>query len=1686
LIFLDPADPGGENGFPDDPRGQVNGELRVDETVFEGSAGGEVGDNVKGSAIGGGTGDKGRAYDDETEFSLILPALDPSLLENGDVPNDLDLIGYDSGGSGDLFTPTIDFGPDGPGFAAYSLVLGDGDDSGLTDTRSGQPVVLDQTNPTTIVGRAGDEGEPVLQLSIDPTTGEVTILQFRAVYHNVNDDQDPKGINAPANTTNPEQAFGDPDEYGAPEHFDAGVISAQLTVTDSNGDTATGSVDIGTRIRFEDDGPELVGEPDGPVMVSESALDPEAPSEGVEVIGRDPFAVDFLLAGGSLGEEVSASPLGGRETADGQSIFQVKNPGDTARTVYFQHAPTGIEGEVEAEPGLTFFTVAGLTPDVDGNLTFHTDPSFSQASKIGQGNPVGGSAFGLTTVTGDLAPLVDFGADGPAKAGAFKLAFTGAADGEDTSDVSLLTTPEGEQIEVSDETPEGSDVQVLVGRAGGEDGEIVFTMSVNTETGEYAFSQRGSIEHPDRPDQTGAEDPVDLGFELTATDGDGDTVTQALSVRTKDDGPEVTKSTTVTNWGGEAGYHNSFGYFVDQDGDGDWDRGEGDGTIVWADASNDNKGATVTIDGYAKEDLGFFIIPDGENDGFTDGQSGVDLSGDQDIGESTHFLGHPGDASEDMIPKGALGRRYYFDDNGGDPDDDDFSDVQVTVRSEPDAILDEDGLQESGSAPYDGIKDGPGDVPGEDTVATGNLPIDFGADGPGAISFEQNEPFVKTAQGDYVKTLSDHYLKWHWDGDSTLTAQATDDDPTTTTDPSSTPVSGDPFLSVKVTDTATGAYKVTQHKPLKHEPSDKYVLKSLNLGDPEVLQEGAPGGDGEKDGPITKLYKNVTDGNESWDGPALDLKVELIPPQSGSDFEGGDGKAWDAGYHYDLTGDSWQHDGGIQGGADFRYTFIDQDTGEPFVLDKFAIHVTDIDWGPAQQNKEIFRSQDADTVRVSSNKMDVDIHEGQLRLTSHESEPTPEGNDNDNALFHFSGTSQFTLSYFSEDEASHSGDGYPGTWPPSGGDNGGGIDLVDPDSAQFAHYLDATPKGWGTRYEDTLDLNLDYTVTDGDGDSANGTLGVTVDDDSATVEIDELNSSPVVGKDGLAQIEFTAETDYGADGPAACDTTAWSLQLADADIPDYGVKSGLELRSSGENVYLYEDGNGVVGRVGDADGDEALSLQIATEGAGDGQLLVRQYKELDGDLAANKLFAGIGITDGDGDTTTDWQDLDGIDFAQMLAPAPDPDTDILRFDGSGLHSYEDDSPDDDEDALQTALKDASDGDTIWLSEGEFGKEDDKGYTITVDNDEVNIFGANAGTSAQGDRVAESVVHGYLDVNGDDVTVDGLRVESTHESGGDKFLRLDGAETTFANNIVTLDTPLDSGGNGVVAEPDNDTIESNILAWRGNLMGRGDTGFDDAPDCNNDLYGAYWGNDGPLDEDWQTEFIIGTAKNDDDLGPDARTGQPGHQKDQIAEKDLEPDFAAKLNVFVRGEAGDDTIHGSKDEERDYTRDDDFDYPNLDQSGDDTLLGGAGDDEMYGKSGDDLIRGGEGDDLLVGGEGEDILIGGAGDDIFKLNGIDTIRDYIHSGTKEQDILDITDVLIDTEKDRIEGAGDSETELENVLHLTTNSQNQTEVKVDANGNGSKKVVAKLDGAPQDVTIELNWKGSKVSTDDVQPDVS
>ena len=84
---------------------------------------------------------------------------------------------------------------------------------------------------------------------------------------------------------------------------------------------------------------------------------------------------------------------------------------------------------------------------------------------------------------------------------------------------------------------EGGD---LVGRANGEE---IFRLTLNENTGEYTFTLVGTLDHGDETDH---DDIIQLLFDVSATDSDGDTDTGTITVNVKDDGPYInTKAAAI-------------------------------------------------------------------------------------------------------------------------------------------------------------------------------------------------------------------------------------------------------------------------------------------------------------------------------------------------------------------------------------------------------------------------------------------------------------------------------------------------------------------------------------------------------------------------------------------------------------------------------------------------------------------------------------------------------------------------------------------------------------------------------------------------------------------------------------------------------------------------------------------------------------------------------------------------------------------------------------------------------------------------------------------------------------------------------------------------------------------------------------------------------------------------------------
>ena len=199
------------------------------------------------------------------DASLRIKIVDdvPTLDIHSDIGNDMLVVdetelGVDASNDfSDNFSLNEQFGADGPGSlnTEYSLsVLSPNVNSGIEDTLTGEDVLLSM-NGNVVEGRTANSNLLVFTVTVDTSSGEVSLDQIRAVVHD-----DPL----------------DPDEASSPTTLSsANLIKLTLDaeITDSDGDMTTESetLNIGQTFKFEDDGP-IANE--GCEMVLESTKQP--------------------------------------------------------------------------------------------------------------------------------------------------------------------------------------------------------------------------------------------------------------------------------------------------------------------------------------------------------------------------------------------------------------------------------------------------------------------------------------------------------------------------------------------------------------------------------------------------------------------------------------------------------------------------------------------------------------------------------------------------------------------------------------------------------------------------------------------------------------------------------------------------------------------------------------------------------------------------------------------------------------------------------------------------------------------------------------------------------------------------------------------------------------------------------------------------------------------------------------------------------------------------------------------------------------------------------------------------------------------------------------------------------------------------------------------------------------------
>jgi len=263
------------------------------------------------------------------------------------------------------FVSPVDYGGDGAGTTAYSLFLSaNGIGSGLyaldnTDTETvidgygqGAEITLSINGAGTLItGSAG--GTDYFTISINPATGVVTFTQLANVWHaDTGDDDDTSSLMTDA----------------------ASNIQVVQTVTDSDGDFDTASVNIGQGVfHIEDDGPDIleftnaVGDNTGPTPTAEGIFDfdigTDSPNGGNDDIFIDPTSVTLQVNGVDATNIVFNEGVENATTASYSFSFTYANgPGSTANAT----------GTLVFDKAAGTYTVTLTSGPIEGFTTLET------------------------------------------------------------------------------------------------------------------------------------------------------------------------------------------------------------------------------------------------------------------------------------------------------------------------------------------------------------------------------------------------------------------------------------------------------------------------------------------------------------------------------------------------------------------------------------------------------------------------------------------------------------------------------------------------------------------------------------------------------------------------------------------------------------------------------------------------------------------------------------------------------------------------------------------------------------------------------------------------------------------------------------------------------------------------------------------------------------------------------------------------------------------------------------------------------------------------------------------------------------------------------------------------------------------------------------------------------------------
>ncbi|MGQ7829465.1 DUF5801 repeats-in-toxin domain-containing protein [Altererythrobacter sp. Z27] len=303
-----------------------------------------------------------------------------------------------------------------------------------------------------------------------------------------------------------------------------------------------------------------------------------------------------------------------------------------------------------------------------------------------------------------------------------------------------------------------------------------------------------------------------------------------------------------------------------------------------------------------------------------------------------------------------------------------------------------------------------------------------------------------------------------------------------------------------------------------------------------------------------------------------------------------------------------------------------------------------------------------------------------------------------------------------------------------------------------------------------------------------------------------------VSENGLS----STGSDYGADGEG---TTVFSL-----DVSSVGVDSGLDT-TEGASIYLYKEGDLIVGRVGDANGEAAFAIAVDADS---GEISVAQYLSISHptggashdesvSIANGALLGVVTVTDEEGDSDTanvaignlvSFQDDGPSVTANPNGATVDLDesatSSVAALISTGIYTKGDDT---DVPGTGYIAKDTSDQSMVsWVEQpGADGKLGSVSFALDVTNDGTSGLFTTGGVAIVLVEVSPTVVVGVIS----GTTTAAFAIEINPANGFvtvEQYMSLYHSDDADPNDVVDLA----DGSLGVVVtltDGDGDTAQS---------------------------------------------------------------------------------------------------------------------------------------------------------------------------------------------------------------------------------------------------------------------------------------